>query len=112
MDEEITAPVVLVLDVQHKPIGEMAIADAIAYARQRRCRLIDIGTYMVPPACLMIPAPIAELWAAGSILPPDGGAGSTGAGVPTRPKPPALSGSDAAKPERRSAQDHTDLTTS
>jgi hypothetical protein len=96
MDEEIDEPVVSVRD----PLGrrvEMAIADAISYARERGCRLILIPTNLVPPACRMIRAPIAEIWAAGAIPPPDGGEGSAGAGAPRLPKPPSLSASNARR---------------
>jgi hypothetical protein len=103
MDEEIDEPVVRVRDDRCRLIGEMAIADAIAYARQRGCRLVLIPTSWVPPMCRMIRAPIAEIWAAGVIPPPDSDEGSAGSGVPTRPKPPSLSGSNALKEPSESA---------
>ena len=61
MDEEINEPVVRVRDLLgRRSIGEMAIADAISYARERGCRLVLIPTSLVPPACRMIRAPVAE----------------------------------------------------
>ncbi len=94
MDEEINEPVVGISDLLGRRIGKMEIADAIVYARKRGCRLVLITTSLVPPACRMIREPIAEIWAAGAIPPPDSDEGLAGAGVPWLPKPPSLSASN------------------